>query len=278
MGMNGIFKSEAGKKEILNYYNEILSMYSYNEQYYIDTRYGKTFVIEDGEKTAPPIILLHGSGMSSIMWLKDIKEYSKKYRVFAVDILGEPGKSHDNRLSLKEDCHSQWLLDIFKALDIKKANIIGISLGGWIALDFAIKYQKMVNKLVLISPSGIGRQKKSFLIKYLRYMILGEKGIDRLYYKINGDNPVPDVILNYQRLIVKNFNYRSETIPIFSDEELKTLKIPIALFVGGKDIMLNSLETKKKAEKLFFNVKINYMKEAGHSIINLSKDIMKFIN
>ena len=275
MSIKSIFKSTFGKEEILNYYDEVLNKYSdNNKQYYIETRYGKTFVIESGEKTAPPLILLHGSGMSSFMWLKDLKEYSKKYRVFAIDILGEPGKSDDNRLSLAGDEHSQWILDIYDSLNIKKANIVGISLGAWIALKFAISYDKMVNKLVLISPSGIGGQKKSFIFQYLMYMILGERGIDKLYYKINGDKAMSEVVLNYERLIAKYFNYRNETIPIFSDEELRKLKIPISIFIGEKDIMLKSLETKQRAEKLFENVKINYIKDAGH-INNITTYIIK---
>lgn len=275
MSIKSIFKSTFGKEEILNYYDEVLNKYSdNNKQYYIETRYGKTFVIESGEKTAPPLILLHGSGMSSFMWLKDLKEYSKKYRVFAIDILGEPGKSDDNRLSLAGDEHSQWILDIYDSLNIKKANIVGISLGAWIALKFAISYDKMVNKLVLISPSGIGGQKRSFIFKYLIYMILGERGIDKLYYKINGDKAMSEVVLNYERLIAKYFNYRNETIPIFSDEELRKLKIPISIFIGEKDIMLKSLETKQRAEKLFENVKINYIKDAGH-INNITTYIIK---
>lgn len=279
MSKKDIFKSKEGRDYIQGYYEEMLIKFSNsNKQYFVDTSYGKTFIIEAGEKTAPSIILLHGSGMSSIMWLKDIEDYSKKYRVIAIDILGEPGKSEANRLSLKGDFHSQWLLDIFKSLDIKRASIIGISLGGWIATRFAIDYPHMVEKLVLISPSGIGGQKKSFIFKYILYKLLGEKGTDRLYYKVNGDKPMPDTILKYQRLIVKHFNYRNEIIPVFNDDELKRLQMPISIFIGGKDIMLKSLETKERAEKLLTNVNVNYMANEGHSISNIYKDIIKFID
>ncbi|WP_243145970.1 alpha/beta fold hydrolase [Clostridium chromiireducens] len=59
------------------------------------------FIIASREKSNPPLILLHGSGMNSVMWLRDIKEYSRTYRVYAIDMLGEPGKSDENRPSLK---------------------------------------------------------------------------------------------------------------------------------------------------------------------------------
>lgn len=71
-------------------------------------------------------------------------------------------------------------------------------------------------------------------------MLLGEKGIDKLYYKINGNKPIPKEMLIYQKLIAKHFNFRKVTIPIFSDDELKKLTIPVSLFVGGKDVMLHS--------------------------------------
>ena len=177
MNTKDIFKSEIGRKEVLDYYNEMLNKYSdNNRQYYINTRHGKTFVIEAGEKTAQPIIFLHGSGMSSFMWIKELIEYSKKYRVFAVDILGEPGKSEGNRLPLVGKFHSEWLLDIYESLNINKSNVVGISLGGWIAIKFATDYPKMVEKVVLISPSGIGNQKNhlSLSIYFIKLLVKKE--------------------------------------------------------------------------------------------------------
>lgn len=75
-------------------------------------------------------------------------------------------------------------------------------------------------------------------------MILEERGIDKLYYKINGDKAMPVVVLNYESLIVKHYNYRSEIIPIFSDEKLRKLKIPISIFIGGKYIMFKIIRNK----------------------------------
>ena len=103
---------------------------------------------------------------------------SHNHRVYAVDMPGEPGKSDETQLPLEGDDFFNWLNDVFNALLIEKAIIVGISLGAW----------------------------------------LGEKGIYRLYYKINGDKPIPEVMLNYQKLIAKHFNFRREIIPIFSDD------------------------------------------------------------
>lgn len=273
------FKSEEGKNEVLKYYEALLEKWSFpHEEISINTDYGETFIIASGKKELPPLVLLHGSGMNSVMWINEMEKYSNNYRVYAVDMPGEPGKSDENQLPLKGDDFSNWLNNIFDALLIEKASIVGISLGAWLGAKFSIKYSQRVDKLVLICPAGIGPQKKSFLFKYMFYMLLGEKGIDKLYYKINGDKLIPEVILNYQKLIAKHFNFRRENIPLFSDDEIMKLKMPVALFVGGKDVMLHSKKTAKRLESLLGHANINFIQDEGHSLVNKGDEIREFLN
>lgn len=156
----------------------------------------------------------------------------------------------------------------------RKANVVGISLGAWLAIKFSVSYPEKVSNLILLCPSGVGPQKNSFIFKAMAHTILGEKGIDKLYYKINGNQPIPEEILKYQKLIGKSFNYRRETIPIFSDNELKLLTMPTVLFVGAKDIMLYSDKTARRLGDLLPHVEINILPEAGHSNVN---DVNKII-
>ena len=88
---------------------------------------------------------------------------------------------------------------------------------------------------------------------------------------------MPEIILKFQILIGKNFNIRREPIPIFSDEELRRLTMPVFLFVGAKDIMLHSMETADRMKKLVPNARINILPEGGHSIINLTDTIFEQI-
>lgn len=230
-----------------------------------------------GKKDLPALILLHGSGMNSSMWIKEMEEYSKCFRVYAIDTLGEPGRSDEVQLPFKTDDLADWLNEVFHGLSIEKASIVGISLGGWLGTKFSIKYNQKVDKLVLLCPSGIGPQKKSFIFKFLLYSLFGEKGINRLYYKINGDKPIPEIMLQYQKLIAKYFNFRKGTIPIFSDQELSKLTMSVALFVGGKDIMLHSEKTAKRLERLLGHAKINFLAEEGHSIVNQGDKVREFL-
>ena len=277
--MTVAFKSKEGKEEVLKYYDFLLTKGSLeHEKIMVNTSYGETFIIAMGKKELPSLILLHGSGMNSSMWIKEMEEYSKTHRVYAVDMPGEPGKSDENQLPFGGDEFSNWLNDVFNELFIEKASIVGISLGAWLGTKFAIRYSDKVDKLILLCPAGIGPQKKSFIFKFLFYFIFGEKGIDKLYYKINGDKPIPEIMLNYQKLIAKHFNFRKVTIPIFTDNELRKLTMPVALFVGGKDVMLHSEKTANRLGSLLNHAEINFIQEEGHSIINQGNEIRKFLN
>lgn len=273
------FKSEEGKKEIFKYYEMLLTKSSLShEEIIVNTSCGETFIIAMGKVELPPLILLHGSGMNSAMWIKEMEEYSQNFRVYAVDMPGEPGRSDENQLPFEGNDFSNWLNDVFIALSIEKASIVGISLGAWLGSKFAIKYSQKVNKLILLCPAGIGPQKKSFIFKVLFYSLFGEKGIDKLYYKINGDKLIPEIMLKYQKLIAKHFNFRKVTIPIFSDDELRKLTMPVALFVGGKDVMLHSKKTAERLTSILGHAEINFIPEEGHSIVNLGDEIRQFLN
>lgn len=272
------FKTQQGRDAVLKYSDMLLEKLTIPyERLNINTRHGNTFCIAAGDISAPPMVLLHGTSMNSIMWVSDILKYYKKYRVYALDIPGEAGRSDERQLPFTTSDLDDWLYDVFNGLSISKAVVIGASLGAWLAAKFAIRYPNKIDKLVLLCPAGIGTQNKKIIFTAMFYMLFGKKGIRKLFKIINGNVDMPEIILKFQILIGKNFNTRREPIPIFSDEELRGLTMPVFLFVGAKDIMLHSMETADRMEKLVPNARINILPEGGHSIINLTDTIFEQI-
>lgn len=278
MKNNKAFRTQQGREEVIKYSDMLLEKLTIPyERLNINTRHGNTFLIAAGDITAPPIVLLHGSSMNSIMWVSDIIKYYKKYRVYALDIPGEAGRSDERQLPFTTSDLDDWLYDVFNELSITKAVVIGASLGAWLAAKFAIRYPEKIDKLVLLCPAGIGTQNKNIIFAALFYMLFGENGIRKLFKKINGNVDMPEIMLKFQILIGKNFNIRKEHIPIFSDDEIRCLTMPVFLFVGAKDIMLHSMETADRMKKLVPNARINILPDGGHSIINLTDTIFEQI-
>ena len=279
-----VFKSETGKLEIHRVYKDILNNWPVeNSQYMVNTNYGETFVIESGSKDNPPLVLIHGSVANSYCWMADVKEYSKYFNVYAIDIIGEAGFSAENRPEYKSGDYPEWLKEVFDNLSLETTSIIGVSLGGWMALSFATKYPKRVKNLVLICSGGLSPEQKSFLFKAIGYSLLGKWGSKQINKMLNGGK-LPDYsnegirkVLDYTTLISKNFNPRKDKLPIYSSNDLKKLTMPVLAVYGENDCIMdveNSVNNLKNSTSTAHTVVLS---DTGHVVTNQTERIINFI-
>ena len=108
--------------------------------------------IEAGQ--GPTVILLHGLGSVKEIWSVNIGALSAKYHVYALDQIGF-GHSDKPLLDYKIATFVDFLHAFMQSLNLSKATLVGNSLGGWIALDFAARHPEMVDKLVLVDSAGL---------------------------------------------------------------------------------------------------------------------------
>ena len=114
----------------------------------------------------PTILLLHGLGGSADRWTKIIPALSSKYRLIIPDIIGF-GYSEKPHVEYTVDFFIDFLKKFLDILNISDLIIIGSSFGGLLALEYAIKYNYMVKKLVLVSPAGMMRYVSPTLKHYI---------------------------------------------------------------------------------------------------------------
>src|SRR5271156_1653511 len=101
------------------------------------------------------LLLIHGMAGSSATWQGIIPQLSKKYRVIAPDLLGH-GKSAKPRGDYSLGAFAVWLRDLLDELGVHRATVIGQSLGGGIAMQFAYQHRDYCERLVLIGSGGLG--------------------------------------------------------------------------------------------------------------------------
>jgi pimeloyl-ACP methyl ester carboxylesterase len=114
-----LYKSPAAEQAVLDFCDSMLA--HARHEIAVPTRFGETYLIASGEASAPPLILLHGAGTNATTWLGDIAMFSRAFRAYAVDIIGEPGRSAPSRPSYQGPAYADWLLDVFDALEIEQA-------------------------------------------------------------------------------------------------------------------------------------------------------------
>jgi pimeloyl-ACP methyl ester carboxylesterase len=103
------------------------------------------------------LLLIHGLGGSSFSWRAVLPKLSEKYRVIAPDLPGH-GQSDKPRGEYSPAAFAVWLRDLLDALGIPKVTVVGHSLGGGLAMQFAHQHRDYCQRLVLLSSGGLGSE------------------------------------------------------------------------------------------------------------------------
>ncbi|MGY1501110.1 alpha/beta fold hydrolase [Streptomyces sp. QTS52] len=116
--------------------------------------HGTTRVTACGPVDGEPLVLLHGGGATSAVWFANVADLSRTRRVYAVDRIGEAGRSLRGDRPLRSvDDLLDWLDGVLDGLVPGRADLCGHSYGGWIALTYALRTPQRVRKLTLLDPT-----------------------------------------------------------------------------------------------------------------------------
>jgi pimeloyl-ACP methyl ester carboxylesterase len=107
--------------------------------------------------SGPALLLLHGITNSSATWEGVAPALTEHFTVIAPDLLGH-GESATPRGDYSLGAHAAGVRDLLSALEIEQATVVGHSLGGGIAMQFAYQFPERCERLVLVSSGGLGRE------------------------------------------------------------------------------------------------------------------------
>ncbi|WP_101783867.1 alpha/beta fold hydrolase [Nonomuraea indica] len=277
--MTMIYKSEAGGRELLDHYRRALDAWPVTAEHVrVPTREGETFVLVSGPPDAPPLVLLHGSGANTSMWRGDVATWSQHFRTYAVDLVGEPGLSAPSRPALGSGAVSLWLDDVLDGLAITDAAFVATSLGGWMALDYAVRRPGRVTRLALMCPGGVGRQKVGWIFKELLVHPFRRGGLRESAMAVAGlDGERDRQALDAVVLTFTHFNPRREKLPVFSDDALRGLTMPVLVIVGDRDAMFDSRRTARRVRECVPRATVRLLPEVGHAVFGQAEPIAAFL-
>src|ERR1700712_1627953 len=104
--------------------------------------------------SGPAILLIHGIGDNSTTWTGIHAKLAQRFTVIAPDLLGH-GKSDKPRADYSAAAYANGMRDLLSVLDIERVTIIGHSLGGGVAMQFAYQFPHLVDRLILVGAGGV---------------------------------------------------------------------------------------------------------------------------
>jgi|GEM_PF-1236134 len=270
------YKSKEGYTQIMRIYDRFLKLWSVPyEEINIETTWGRTHIIKAGKKNKKPLIVLNGASTNASMLFYLSKPFFENYTVYAVDSMGEPGKSKPVKIPLNDKERSDWLNEVFINLKIKKADIIGFSLGGYTGQRFLQYYPYKVNKLVSCLFPYSERSEMSgslmiVMIKMMYYVTVKTKSNTEKFLKLCNGGNIKDK--KGYKLLVDHFynkfkyckavNYNFKPTSFSTIKEIKT---PVMVLLGQIDPFFDANKAQQYIKRVNNPyVKIIILKDMGH--------------
>lgn len=269
--MKSIYESEEGKKEILDLYDRQLSRLATPwKDVYVDTTFGKTHIIETGNLSDEPLLVFHGGNATTAYNLLTCDFIMNDFHIYAVDMVGHPGKSAETSLAAKGYDYGRWVSEVIDGLKYDKISLFGGSFGaGVIAKTMCICPDK-VKKVFLYVPSGIKNapaiNSASMMLPMIAYWVTGkDKWLKKcmLPMAIKEDN-ITDDIYETAKLSIDHMRVKTG-MPSNVDEKLmKKCNAPTLVMAAEKDCLFPGRGVIERAERIIPNCKTYLLEGRGH--------------
>lgn len=238
-------------------------------------------IVELGPRQAPPVMLVHGWGASAFAWRETIEALAAAgWRVVAPDLRGHgfSEKPDDPRL-YTSDAMAEHLLAIMDAAGVRRAPLVGHSLGAETSLGVALRAPERVSRLVLIAPVGLGTVRLAFLGRLLtpsaltRLMtrVLGRWAVRVALFVASARRWWDAELIEQHAAPLSHRGFAAATRHLLhgalwrrrSPAELARVKVPVLVIVGERDRLVPTRGTDDWC-RLLPDARAERVEGAGH--------------
>lgn len=183
----------------------------------------------------PPIVFLHGMGDTSVRWIPFAERLGGN-DVYAIDIMGDVGASNPTVGFTSAADYADWLHQTIAGLGLTDPTVVGESLGGFVALSYAMKHP--VAGVVAFDPVGVVK------LRLARFMAMGAFGLlgaiaPGPIRRFLGHRAKQPLLLDKQGLRLYGYGQRHHPpklppFPVFTDQEMASITAPTRVLVGDR--------------------------------------------
>ncbi|MEL4505802.1 alpha/beta hydrolase [Luteococcus sp. H138] len=232
-----------------------------------------------------PLVLLPGTRSATPVWADNMDDLLVIADVYSVELLGEPGMSVQERPITSAADEARWLHEVLAQLPEKSLNLVGLSIGGWTAVNLALHHPEKVNSLTLIDPINVfgaipwGTALRSLPAAASWLPKSWRDGFNS--FTANGapveDVPVADMI----ELGMRHYALKKPQPGMVTPEQLESLSMPVLALVAGKSVMHDDQADEVAARHLRQGT-VRLYPEASHALNGevpeqIAKDMTDFL-
>ncbi len=288
------FRSKAAKKEYLALYDERVKKWPVDSRtQFVDTAYGQTFVRLSGPAGASPLVLLHGAGGDSLQWIPNIEALSRRYSVFAVDNIYDYSRSIYSQVIKNPDDYVQWLDELFSALGLgNHIKLMGLSYGGWLTSQYALRFPERLAKMVLLAPAGtVLPIRLEWILRAVLCFLPHRYFTKRFLFWLLEDLVKKDednrIMLEEEvdAIVVRMRCFKTIRLirpTVLDDADLMNINVPTLYLVGEHEKIYSAGKAIQRLHKMAPQIKTEVIPDAGHDLTfvqpeMVNKKILEFL-
>ena len=265
-------------------YDKIIDAWPFKvESCFIETRLGRTHALIAGDAHAPPLVLLHGGNSTAIMWADFLKQLASGYRLIAVDLICDYGKTVYQKPVKKVDDYLVWLEELLLSLGLKSAFFAGFSYGGWLVINLCLHKPELVQKASCYAPAGgLIPLSKRFLLQAAWTFIFPQKKIIKDFF-LNASHPSlhsdPEYIKEVDELVElveagRKLRANFVSPRVLTDVQLSSIVTPVQLFIGDSEVICDPHQAVKRAKNCFKSAETFLLADASHDLMYTYKEFL----
>ncbi|SEH92553.1 Pimeloyl-ACP methyl ester carboxylesterase [Mycolicibacterium rutilum] len=272
-GRVGDFKSESARAHFLRVYRAALAeLPAISETQDVPTSFGTVRVYRfTGPADGAPVVLLPGRNASTPMWRGNIGPLLTRRSVIGVDLLGEAGMSVQHDPITGPDDEAQWLDETLAGLGSHRVHLMGVSIGGWTAANYAVRRPGRAASLVLLDPvfTFAPITVKAVLASPALFVPGVPKAVrERVLRWISGgaDLDTAETEATLIDAAATDYALRKAMPKMITDAQLRGLDIPVLALIAGRSVMHNPGKAAKRARETLRHGQIELWPDASHAI------------
>jgi len=277
------YRSEKAKAEYLVFLDRMAKDWPIpQETRMVLTAYGETFVRIGGPAKAEPLVLLPGINTTSLLWAPNIAALSQRYRTYAVDMMGDIGRSVSTRRIRDTGNLMSWLDELFRELKLKDGfHLLGVSYGGWAAAQYGLRFSKRLGKLVLLAPAAsvLPTNIQFYLraIPMLTRTRSAARGMVRWLMEDLARKDPARLELSLDRVMMTMACLRPHRVPgpnLLTDDEWQSFSMPVLFVVGEHEKIYSASKAIERLKNVAPQVRTQIVAAAGHDLTVVQPEIV----
>lgn len=269
------FKSSAARDEYLALYDARAARWPLpSETRLVDTTYGQTFVRISGSPAAPALVLLTGSSASGLGYAPVIEVLSEHRRTYVVDSICDFGRSIWSRRTRTAEEHTQWLSELLSGLGLDRVDLLGVSYGGWMTAQMAIRRPERLRRTVWVAAGGVLNISAWWVARAIVSAVHPRLFRDFVDWTFADALKSPagrrwlDEFIEEFQVGGRCFSRRNTVFTLaMTDAELRSVRVPSLFLVGEHDTIYSPTKAIARLKALAPHIKAEMMPGAGHDLL-----------